>query len=237
VENSERYEQLGFFAFILLVLVLSYFPIKQFIENYQPIRYVRVGGEFQYIKKTEIQEKISPLLNTGYFSVNLLAIQQAVMTLPWIDKVLVQRVWPNRLELKVYEQKPVVRWGKDALLNARAEVFKPINIDIFQSLPMLKTPDGLKKELLLTMQDMTKELEIRDLELTEFKVNKRLSWDILLNNGMQIQLGRVEPLQKFMQLMNTLSVLGNKVSKIASVDMRYPNGYAVAWQKNEKINW
>jgi len=237
VENSEQREQLGFFAFILLVLVLSYFPIKQLIENYQPIRYVRVGGEFQYIKKIEIKAKISPLLNRGYFSIDLLAIQQAVMTLPWIDKVLVQRVWPNRLELKVYEQRPVVRRGRDALLNARAEVFKPVNIGNFKSLPMLITPEGLKKELLLTMQKMAQELALRNLELTKFKVNKRLSWDISLNNGIQVQLGRVAPLQKFMQLMNTLSVLGNKVSKIASIDMRYPNGYAVAWQKNEKINW
>lgn len=234
---TEIQQKLGLTVFILLALVLSWLPANQIIKDFQPIRFVRVGGEFQYIKKAEIKEKISPLLNVGYFSVDLPAIQQAVMSLPWIDKVLVQRVWPNRLELKVYEQEPLVRWRENELLNARSEVFKPINIEGFKSLPVLNTPDGLQKEFLWMMQEMNQALSEHDLELTEFRVNKRLSWFVSLKNGMQIQLGRVEPLQKFMQLMNTLTVLGKKVSHIASIDMRYPNGYAVRWRENTKINW
>ena len=227
----------GITLFMLLILSLSWVPLTQLIKDFHPIRYVRVGGEFQYIKKEEIKQKISPLLNSGYFSVDLPAIQQAIMGLPWIDKVLVQRVWPNRLELKVYEQTPIVRWRDNELLNARSEIFKPINIAGFKNLPILNTPDGLQEEYLLTMQDMSQALLEHDLELAEFRVNKRLTWFVSLKNGMQIQLGRTEPLQKFMQLMNTLSMLGKKVNKIAYIDMRYPNGYAVRWQKNIKINW
>lgn len=235
--TEEVRQRLGFALFIVLVLLLSWIPIRQFIKDLQPIRFVRVGGEFQYINKEEIKKKITPLLNAGYFSVDLLAIQQAVMSLPWIDKVLVQRVWPNRLELKVYEQQPVVRWREKELLNARSEIFKPTNIEDFKSLPVLNTPDGLQKEFLLTMQEMNQALSEHDLELIEFRVNKRLAWFVSLKNGMQISLGRVEPLQKFMQLMNTLSVLGKNVRQIVYIDMRYPNGYAVRWRKNTKINW
>ena len=235
--EAEMRRSVGSVLFILIVLSLSWVPMKQLINDFHPIRYVRVGGEFQYIKKQEIKEKINPLLNSGYFSIDLSAIQQAVMSLPWIDKVLVQRVWPNRLELKVYEQEPVVRWRDSELLNARSEIFKPMNIEGFKSLPTLSTPNGLQKEFLPTMQSMSQALLEHGLELTEFRVNKRLAWFVALKNGMQIQLGRTEPLQKFMQLMNTLSVLGEKVNKIAYIDMRYPNGYAVRWRKNIKIHW
>ncbi|NOQ16117.1 MAG: FtsQ-type POTRA domain-containing protein [Methyloprofundus sp.] len=235
--TEEIRQQFVVVIFVLIVVTLSWLPISQFIKDLQPIRFVRVGGEFQFIKKEEIKEKISPLLNTGYFSVDLLAIQQVVMSLPWIDKVLVQRVWPNRVELKVYEQKPLVRWREKELLNVRSEVFKPISIEGFKSLPILNTPDGLQKEFLLTMQKMNQVLSEHDLELTEFRVNERLAWSVLLKNGIKIQLGRVEPLQKFMQLMRTLTVLGKKVNQIAYIDMRYSNGYAVRWRENTKINW
>lgn len=235
--TEEISDKLGLSLFMLAALFVSSMLIINFVKDFHPIRYVRVGGEFQYIKKEAIKEKISPLLNTGYFWVDLPAIQQAVMSLPWVDKVLVQRVWPNRLELKVYEQTPVVRWRENELLNARSEVFKPLNIDGFKVLPVLNTPDGLQKEYLLTMQGMKRALLKHDLELAEFRVNKRLSWFIRLKNGMQIQLGRVEPLEKFKQLIQTLTVLGKKVNQIAHIDMRYPNGYAVNWQKNTKIHW
>jgi cell division protein FtsQ len=235
--TGEIRQQFAWALIALLIVLIGWVPAAQIIKDYQSIRFVRVGGEFQYIKKEEIKDKISPLLNTGYFAVDLLAIQQAVMSLPWIDKVLVQRVWPNRIELKVYEQNPVVRWRENELLNARSDIFKPINMGNFKSLPVLNTPDGLQKEFLEIMQEMSQALLVHDLELMEFRVNKRLAWLIFLKNGMQIQLGRVEPLQRFMQLMNTLSVLGEKVKLITYIDMRYPNGYAVRWQESAKINW
>jgi cell division protein FtsQ len=234
---EEIRQKFGFTLFLLGVVTLIWMSMSQLIKDFQPIRFVRVGGEFQYIKKEEIKTIITPLLNTGYFSVDLFVIQQAVMSLPWVDKVLVQRVWPNRLELKVYEQKPMVRWGSAELLNAHSEVFKPINIENFKFLPVLNTPEGLRKKFLLAMQAMNQALLKYDLEVTELRVNHRLSWFVSLKNGINIQLGRVEPLQKFMQLMDTLSVLGKKVSQIAYIDMRYPNGYAVRWREKTKINW
>ncbi|SMG62485.1 hypothetical protein BMETH_11401115553, partial [methanotrophic bacterial endosymbiont of Bathymodiolus sp.] len=30
---------------------------------------------------------------------------------------------------------------------------------------------------------------------------------------------------------------GELVNKMVYVDMRYPNGYAVRWRENEKIEW
>jgi cell division protein FtsQ len=31
--------------------------------------------------------------------------------------------------------------------------------------------------------------------------------------------------------------IGELVNKMVYVDMRYPNGYAVRWRENEKIEW
>jgi len=95
-----------------------------------------------------------------------------------------------------------------------------------------------RQQLLEVMQGLRVALRDQDLHLTEFKVSERQSWVLKMHNGMSMQLGRLEPLQKFAQLMRALSVSGTElVSKIAYVDMRYPNGYAVRWRENEKIEW
>lgn len=230
--------KIGAVFMIMLGIVFSWPMIQQAIAEAVPIRYVQVEGAFQYIDKQDIQMKINPLVQEGYFSVDLQAIQQAVMSLPWTESAQVQRVWPDRIKLRLYEQKPVVRWQEHSLLNERGEVFKPLNIDRFQSLLVLYAPNTQRQELLEVMHGLTVSLMDQGLYLTEFRVNERQSWLLSMENGLVIQLGRLQPLAKFSQLMKALIVMGGElVNKMIYVDMRYPNGYAVRWRDNEQINW
>lgn len=203
-----------------------------------PIRHVQVEGAFQYIDKQDIQMKINPLVQAGYFSVDLQAIRNSLMRLPWTESIQVQRIWPNRLKLRIYEQKPVIRWQEHSLLNEQGEVFRPLNIDRFQTLPVLYAPNEQRLALLEVMHGISVSLMDEGLYLTEFRVNERQSWLLSMENGLVIQLGRLQPLEKFSQLMKALIVSGGElVNKMVYVDMRYPNGYAVRWRENEKIEW
>ena len=135
-------------------------------------------------------------------------------------------------------KKPVIRWLEHSLLNERGEVFRPLNIDRFQTLPVLYAPNVQRQELLEVMHGLSVSLMDQGLYLTEFRVNERQSWLLSMENGLVIQLGRLQPLAKFSQLMKALIVTGGElVNKMIYVDMRYPNGYAVRWRDNEKINW
>ncbi|NYT46509.1 MAG: FtsQ-type POTRA domain-containing protein [Candidatus Methanofishera endochildressiae] len=199
---------------------------------------MQVEGVFQYIDKQDIQMKINPLVQAGYFSVDLQAIRNSLMRLPWTESIQVQRIWPNRLKLRIYEQKPVIRWQEHSLLNEQGEVFRPLNIDRFQTLPVLYAPNEQRLALLEVMHGISVSLMDEGLYLTEFRVNERQSWLLSMENGLVIQLGRLQPLEKFSQLMKALIVSGGElVNKMVYVDMRYPNGYAVRWRENEKIEW
>ena len=232
--------QLWFTGFLLIMLAIIYsWPmIQNSIAKYVPIRYVQVEGAFQYIDKQDIKEKISPLVQSGYFSVDLQAIQQAVMSLPWTESIQVQRVWPDRLKLRIYEQKPVIRWQAHSLLNERGEIFRPMNIDKFQSLPVLYAANEQRQQLMQIMHGLGLSLMDQGLYLAEFRVNGRQSWILSMENGLIIQLGRHQPLEKFSQLIKALLVSGSDlVNKMTYVDMRYPNGYTVRWRENEQRKW
>jgi len=117
--------QLGICVLFIMSMLLGWPTWQQKIDDYWPIEHVRVEGAFQYISKEDIQATISPLVAAGYFSVDLQAIQQAVMSLPWAETVQVQREWPNRIKLRIYEQEPVVRWQNDSLLNDQGAILNP----------------------------------------------------------------------------------------------------------------
>lgn len=230
--------QLTVVALGAVILILNGAALQQMLAKIRPIRYIQVEGAFQYIDRQDIKDKIDPLVEEGYFSVDLQAIQSSVLNLPWTEHVKVQRIWPDRLKLRIYEQKPVLRWQSKSLLNVKGDIFTPANIDRFQVLPVLYAPVEQRYQFLQVMDGLRLSLMDQGLHLAEFRVSERQSWLLTMETGLIIQLGRFQPLQKFTRLMQALEVTGSeRVDKIAYVDMRYPNGYAVRWRDGESVIW
>ncbi len=211
---------------------------KTRVKETMPIRYVRIEGVFQYLGRERLQEVLRPLVTTDFFSADVGRIHDVALALPWVDGVVVKRVWPDAIDIRIFEQKPVLRWGEDSLMNPRGELFRPENIEAFNDLPLLSGPAGSERLLLGVMQQMTEALAKHALLLTAFEVSDRRSWQLRLDNGMQIRLGRTAPQEKFQLLLKALPVLGQqRIDAIARVDMRYPNGFAVAWKAGMTPSW
>ena len=230
-----------FIIFVVVALGAGAEAVKTMSARLMPIRSVRVEGNFQYISKAAIKNTLLPLVTTGLFAADIQAIQTTTIAMPWVDEVKVKRIWPDTIGVRIYEQQPVVRWGADSLLNVRGGIFKPGEIEKFSFLPRIGGPEGSEKRLLGIMQELQLALASQSLELREFIVSERRSWTLMLANNMELQLGRLEQLQKFRLLMKTLPILAqtgiNGFEKIKKVDMRYPNGFAITWKPGMAIEW
>jgi cell division protein FtsQ len=204
-----------------------------------PIKYVRTEGVFQYLSKDEIKTALQPLVTTGFFDADMQTIHQAVSELTWVDTVTVKRVWPDAIDIKIREKKPYVRWGQQSLVSARGEIITPKNIDPFMTLPILQGPEQQQLKTLEIMKGVNTALADQSMKMAEFTINDRWSWKIKLTTGLEILLGRNEQLKKLQRFLKTLEVLGQEqVEKMAIVDLRYPNGYAVSWKPGtEEIDW
>lgn len=218
---------------------LAWSKAKTYESDAAPIRYVRTEGVFEYLSKDEIKKTLKPLVDSGFFSADMGAIQQAVLQIPWVERVSVKRVWPDAIVIKVYEQTAYVRWGEKSLLNARGDKFTPANAGDFGHLPMLYGPAGQEQKVLEIMKGIRTTLVDQALELVEFSINDRRAWKIVLANGMEILLGRKDQLKHFQRFLKTLVLFEQEqINAMASVDLRYPNGYAVSWKPDvTAIDW
>lgn len=223
---------------LILITVLSGWKlIVNYSKEFMPVRYVRVSGVFQYLSKEEIQQAIEPLVMTDFVSVDLQAIHDRALFLPWVGEVRVKRIWPDVIDIHITEQQAVFRWGKEGLLNTQGDLFKPEDITEFDELALIKGPEGHEHRLFDIMQKLQMELMEQSLQIKEFSVNERRSWKIVLEKGMQIQLGRQDQEKKFRRFIQTLQVLGQeRIEAIERIDLRYPDGYAVTWKPGSQPN-
>ncbi len=230
-----------FIGFVTIGMWMGSIALKSLSIKLMPIRYVRIEGDFQYLDKNQLKQHLLPLVKTGLFAADINSIQQTAKNMAWIDDAKVKRVWPDTIDIKLSEQQAAAKWGNDGLLNNRGELFKPENIEALTFLPQLVGPAGLEKRLFNIMQGLQLVLQDQSLELREFTVNNRRSWKLLLANGMELQLGRIDPLQKFQRLMKSLPILANSqqngLETISKVDLRYPNGFAVTWKRGAELLW
>ncbi len=196
-----------------------------------PIKYVRIEGIYQYITKKEIKQALLPQVLTGFLNADMQEIQGELLDLPWVSQVKVRRIWPDTIAIKIYEQYPIVRWGKIGLLNEQGDLFIPNNLTHFKKLPLLTGPKGLEKKLMQIMKRLQESLAEHALELQEFNVNERRAWTLRFSNGLELKLGQKTPFKKLNRFLKTLPILKkNDGREIVTVDLRYPNGYAVTWK-------
>ena len=231
-----------FFVFILLVMTGSWYGLQRMHAQdaiSKPIRYVKIEGAFQYTSKDRLKEILTPEMMRGFYHADMDSIHHLISELPLVETVDVKRVWPDAVHIKITEQKPIVRWGDNALLNKQGEVLTPDNIDEFKNLPLITGPAGQEKKLLEIMKGVYIVLKDKSMQLAEFHVNDRRAWQIKLANGLEMQLGRKTPLENMQRFLKTMDLLGEEqLAMIASVDARYPNGYAVTWKPDTaKIDW
>jgi cell division protein FtsQ len=193
-----------------------------------PIRQVRIEGEFRQLSQPELQAIVLEHLRGGFFSVNMVAVRDAVRTEPWVREVWVQRVWPDALQVSVREQVAVARWGEIGLVSQSGDYFEPDAARQVADLPVLIGPDGTQEQMVAKLNLAQELLAPLGLQLERLEVSERRAWSFTTVSGLEVVLGRDDferRLRRFVDLVP--HSLGDRLGEAAYVDMRYTNGFAV----------
>jgi len=198
---------------------------------------VRVVGPLRHVRLASLEEAVAPQLH-GYWETDLAAVAAAVRRLPWVAAVRVERIWPRTFQLDLREQRPVVRWGEDSLLNARGERFTPPDVGEYAALPRLDGPDGHEARLLTAYRRMGEALAPLGWHIARLTVDSRRSWRLETREGVILVLGRVHPQAAFARVVQALGRLDATVRRrIEYVDARYEHGFALRlrqdWQHGQ----
>lgn len=190
-----------------------------------PLREVRLTHGVSLVGRDEVESLIQREVRGNFFTVDLAAVRAAFARLPWVRDVSMRRAWPDRLEVTLEEHVPIARWNDSALVNNHGEVF---NASYDADLPLFVGPSDAAKEIAIQYEYFRRTLVAIGKVPTEVQVTPRRAWQIRLEDGTTLKLGRenIEArLGRFVSAYRrTLEPLARKVDL---VDLRYANGFAV----------
>lgn len=213
------------------IVLLCYHMSSVLLDK--PIRAITVEGPFQRVSALQIEEAIADELGHGFLSADLNAIRERVAALPWIDQATVARRWPATLEIAVTEQVPAACWGESGLLNTRGELFVTSARHIPAELPKLSGPDGRSAEVAQRYLLIREKLIPLGLDVRRVHLDARGSWDITLQNGVEIRLGRRDIDDRTDLFIDVVAnIIASRDTDIDFVDMRYNNGFSIGWHED-----
>ncbi len=230
--------RIGVWSMVFLGLAVTAYlfaaePLERALNK--PIASVKVEGEFRYLDKQRAADLIGATLEEDFFELDLQRVKSVLEREPWIEKVSVQRQWPDILRVRVYEQQPIARWGDAGFLNQKGAIIRVEDAHKLNALPWLDAEDDQAAEVMGQYQNIAPLLRARGLTLKSLKCDQRKSWKMQLQGNIEVAIGRGSVMEKVRRFISIYDrQLYQSWSEVASVDLRYDSGIAVAWVGEEK---
>lgn len=226
--------------FVLLVVIVFLCAIylgAKVIEGGKHFDYKIEGVPSQQAKQ-QLEQEIQALNQSHYLTADMMQIRNTVLKHAWVDEVVVTRLWPNHIYVKVIPRQPVARWGKAGrLVNEQGEIFSLNTIQPATHLATLFGPNDQAKRILQTYQDVEQLFSPLGIHLVDVHLTERMTWLFQFDNGWRILVDHNNTMLKLQQLSYmTQHEFKNILPNIAGFDLRYRDGLAIQWKAGKNIS-
>jgi cell division protein FtsQ len=233
---NKKVGRIIFGSLLLLVGVYSTVAKGPDLVDYvnRPVSKIRVENQWQQITEAQVSGILSKFMGIGFFNLDTQGVKAELETLSWVRFASVKRIWPDTIALDIREEKAIARWGEGAYLNQSGEVFRPTTEAKNLTLPMLSGPEDTQTQVMQQYLSLSQLLLPEDLRLSSLTLSPRGSWELTLNESIHVSAGRFDAFANLSRLVDILNRHGSiNLNEIASIDLRYKNGFAVKKVKYE----
>ncbi len=229
----------GFFALVVIGMLAGSWLIteKVIAEEGVPVTSLVITGEMPFTIRQDILSAVESIDLGNFFQVDVNEVQQQISQLAWVYSVSVRKHWPNELKIYVVDQLPVAQWNGDFLINNEGKTFQADVSRIKTKLPQFYGPEGTELLALENFTNLNGLLKFSDLSIDELVLSERFSWQLTLNDGVMLNLGREDRVQRIQRFMDVYPIIKNKKEdnqQVNYIDLRYDTGVAVGWKVEEK---
>jgi cell division protein FtsQ len=190
----------------------------------------------------EALKRVANALTTrgaSMLQVDLVGLASMVKQVPWVREATIRRQFPSTIVVAIEEHKPVAHWvvavaeesqahETSTLVNSFGDVFNATIADERRDqLPKLAGPEGSSAEVLTRYAALLTPLKTIDRAPQSVVMTPRRAWQVKLDNGIAIELGRADVDERIARFIRTYPELQALQVADAVVDMRYQSGLTI----------
>ncbi|WP_428772947.1 cell division protein FtsQ/DivIB [Vibrio sp.] len=234
-------------TFLLVVLLLIgsllYSTLSWMWDDQRlPLSKIVLQGDLQYVSALDVQRAFARIDHIGTFmSQDINMLQDAVQSIPWVSHASIRKQWPDTVKVFLTEYNAVAIWNGNALLDEKGIVFDGDLGLIEGDRVKLYGPEGSEQTVLTIWRELLPEFDVLGLSISSLVLNERRAWQIILDNGMRLELGKESLHERIERFFSLYRNLGDDRLKVSYIDLRYDTGAAIGWipaqeLEQEKIN-
>jgi cell division protein FtsQ len=190
----------------------------------QPIRRVAFAGDLQRIARADLDALAQSMQGAASSGASLPAMREAARRIAWVREASVRRRFPDAVEITFETHEPLARWSESDVVSTRGEVFAA---DYDGFLPRFTGPDGAAAQMVREYPALRDALAPLASAITELKLSPRGAWQVVLESGLSLDLGRGDILARLARFVSVWPQLASKGVETRHADLRYANGFAV----------
>lgn len=219
------------FALLLLALPVVGLLNGSFASDRWPLRHLELHAELRQLSLEQIQAVVTQHADKGFFALSLIELRDALARLPWVESVEVRKRWPDTVSVRVLEYQPYAIWADQAIVSRAGHVFTVPGIETMGGLPRLWGAPERVAEVVNFHARAVELLAKTQLGITEVRLLPRGSWQLVLEGGAEVALGRDRPEERLNRFAATIGPLlrSHRNTPLQRADLRYPNGFALVW--------
>ncbi len=222
---------------VLLVGVLLYSTISwMWDEERLPLSKIVLQGDLQYVSAFDVQRAFGQLEHIGTFmSQDINELQASAQSIPWVSHASIRKQWPDTIKVFLTEYQVAAIWNGNALLDDKGIVFNADIAQVNEEHVKLYGPDGSAPKVLDVWKEYSPKFKQIGLQISSLVLNERRAWQIILDNGIRLELGKESLDERISRFFLLYKQLGNDAERVSYIDLRYDTGAAVGWFPDQEL--
>ncbi len=200
-----------------------------------PVEQVHIVGH-KFTKEQSIVNKLGPVWDQSLLSLNSSIAQRRIETLPWVKEAIVERVFPQGLNVFITERRPIGRWvtlkGR-FVFDDEGVVISQIKVGQHLKLPIYEGKGA--PEVGQALQGILANFEDLSPYFKRYHWVDQRRWTLILKDGMKVLLPESE-VSRGLSRLRALQVQYNILGRdLAFIDLRLHDRVTIRPKRSQKI--
>lgn len=215
---------IGVLAVLIIITSIGIYITDRWFR----IERIVVTGDMHHVSKAQLDYAAKYELHGTFFTLNLNRVEQVFNQIPWVKSVIVQRDFPDGINIKITENVALARWNNNSFISSDGDIFTGDDSSSNDKLPILYAENKQAGDVIKLYDSLTPVFNGHNIALDKlYYVGVGLT-KLYLSDNLQVVVCGTEVAKRLKMLFGYLPRLYAINPNLNYVNMCYKNAVAIS---------